>query len=159
LRLTSFISILRINEYNKVTEIPHSISNVNYLDVILTIFLYEENIITKYGIETSSFGLNIPRLLNKNYSSELIRIMNISLNNNKEKIKGNNENYYTKENKLIPNSRTPNKKIGIYENTGNIDEKIIDHSKCIQCEEMLCMNENEILDDFLEKFTNFTYNN
>lgn len=157
--MTSFLSILRENEYNKTIEIPHSISNVNYLDIFLTIFLYEENIITKYGLETSSFGLNIPRLLMKNYSSDFINIMNISLNQKKEEPKIPNINNI-KDNKLIPTSRTPLNKVGILENDINICEKVpgVNH-KCVQCEEILCLNENEIMDDLLEKLTNFTYNN
>lgn len=158
MRLTSFISILQANEYNRIIEIPYSISNVNYLDIFLTIFLYEENIITKYGLETSSFGLNIPRLLMKDYSSDLINIINVSLNQPKEVIKNiNNKNI--QENKMIPSARTPLKKVGLQENINVVCQKPYVNNKCLQCEEILCLNENEIMDDFLEKLTNFTYNN
>lgn len=158
LRITSFLSILRANEYNKVLDIPHSISNINYLDIFLTIFIYEENIITKYGLESSSFGINIPRLLMKNYSNDFIDIMNVCLKQPKEDIKI--QNNIVKENKMIPNSRTPLKRVGLNENNYNIPgyEQEANH-KCIQCEEILCLNDNEIMDDFLEKLTNFTYNN
>lgn len=87
--------------------------------------------------------------------------MNSTLNNQKEINLNNINNFETKkENKTIPSSRTPLKKIGIQE-TNHIDifDKPTNNKNCFQCEEILCLNENEIFDDFLEKLTNFTYNN
>ncbi len=110
-------------------------------------------------MEASSFGLNIPRLLMKNYSTDFIDIMNFTLHQKKEDIKIIDNNN-VKDNKIIPTSRTPFKKVvGLKENNNNICVKPGANNKCVQCEEILCLNENEIMDDFLEKLTNFTYNN
>lgn len=128
------------------------------MDIFFTIFIYEENIITKYGLEASSFGLNIPRILMKNYSNDFNEIMNFCLTQPKDELKFINNNI--KENKMIPTSRTPLKKVGLVENKNDIvNIKQEANNKCMQCEEILCLNENEIMDDFLEKLTNFTYNN
>ena len=155
--------MLRFSESNKIIEIPHSISNVNYLDVFLTIFLYEEFIITKYGLDTSSFGINIPRLLFKDYSVQFNDLINISLNKIEENIKKNNFNKQN-ENKSIPKTRSSIRQTGITADNlieFNINKNLnySDNKNCMQCEKILSIPENEIMDDFLEKLTNFTYNN
>ncbi len=64
------------------------------------------------------------------------------------KINDNNLNGNAKANKNAYGDANTNGK-------GNINEE----KYCSQCEELLSIKENEILDDFLERLTNFTYNN
>lgn len=114
-------------------------------------------VITKYGLEASSFGLDIPILLMKDYSSEFNKITSYCSSKVDEFDKVSNNNFNNK----IPQSRTPLRKIGISlenENTANKNECKKENC-CNQCEEILCLAENGLMDEFLEKLTNFTYNN
>jgi len=52
-----------------------------------------------------------------------------------------------------------NRKMNSFSKGNNLNGNFKEEKICDQCEEILCIKENEILDDFLERLTNFTYNN
>lgn len=135
---------------------PKTIANMNYLDVIITIFFYEELAIFRYGLESSSFGNLVPKILNHNYLHEFTACINEFLKL-REKDK-------EKENKTpIPKTRSSLRKIFVSEKKkeGSVyDYKSQDtFQTCSQCYRMVKVGASEKVDEFLEKLTIFTYNN
>ena len=142
--------MLRCNYDNKTILYPKTIENLNYLDVILTIFIFEEFGVFKYGLECSSFGNIIPKIINYDFSNNFIKTIN-ELKNLKSKEMSENKTH-------IPKTRSSLRKIFISENQySNFDKK--KELDCLQCTKFLKIGSSEKIEDFLEKLTIFTYNN
>jgi len=158
--------MLRNNYSDKKITYPRTITNINYLDVILTIFLYEEFGVFKYGLESSSFGNTIGKIIHSNPTDELVNFINELNRESSLKIKENNmaqRNLFINS-PLIPKTKSSFKKFAIgydilYDNQQDEMTKYISGSNCSQCNRMLKMSLNSKLEDFLEKLTIFTYNN
>jgi hypothetical protein len=151
---------------NKITY-PRTISNINYLDVIITIFLYEEFGMFKYGLESSSFGNTIGKIIHSDLTEELVKY--ISEVNRESSLKMKDINFSRgnlfANSPVIPKTKSSFKKFAIgfdmpYDNhQDHLNMKNSSGVNCSQCSRMLNMSLNHKMEDFLEKLTIFTYNN
>jgi hypothetical protein len=163
--------MLRNNYNDEKILFPRTIANINYLDVILTIFFYEEFATFKYGLEASSFGNIIPKIMHENIAEQFESFVNMSMTNKDLVLQPN-------KSAIVPQTKTRNslKKFVIDEsldssiykkgenyNRNNIDINNINNSTnttdCFCCNRMLKLNLNKKMEEFIEKLTIFTYNN
>ena len=144
LRFSIFFSILRNNYFNNKIIFPCTINNLNYIDVIFAIIIFEENTILKYGIENNNFHYLIKNILFFDYKNLIENIENFL----DKKIYFNNNN---NNNIFMPKSKVLNKnKIDFNENNENFNEK------CEFCKEIENLNEGkEILHEFTKKLSDF----
>ena len=148
LRFSIFFSILRNNYFNNKIIFPCTINNLNYIDVIFAIIIFEENTILKYGIENNNFHYLIKNILFFDYKNLIENIENFL----DKKIYFNNNN---NNNIFMPKSKVLNKnKIDFNENNENFNENF--NEKCEFCKEIENLNEGkEILHEFTKKLSDF----
>ena len=153
--------MLRKNYNAEKIYYPRTITNINYLDVIVTIFLYEELGMFKYGLESSSFGNTIGKIIHTDLTDEMVSCVN-ELNKESVKIKeGKCLRTLNGNSPFIPKTKSSFKKFAIgFDLTDDyLEENLKNLKNCAQCERMLNIGLNSKLEDFLEKLTIFTYNN
>jgi len=153
--------MLRKNYNSDKIYYPRTITNINYLDVIVTIFLYEELGMFKYGLESSSFGNSIGKIIHSDITDEMVNSIN-ELNKEKIKIKeGKTLRTLSGNSPFVPKAKSSFKKFAIgFDLTDDyLEENFKNPNNCALCERMLNMSLNSKLEDFLEKLTIFTYNN
>jgi hypothetical protein len=148
--LDTFNSMLRTNLKNEKIHIPKTISNLNYTDVVIAIFYYEEYSVFKYGLDCSSFGNLIPKILYQINSKEFVDCVN------ELKFNAKSESDKTTP---IPKAKNSLKKIMLEDFGVNSHIYRENDKSCFQCNRMLKLKNNEKLEDFIEKLTVFTYNN
>ena len=150
LRFSIFFSMLRNNYFNNKIIFPCTINNLNFIDVILAIIIFEENTILKYGIENNNFHYLIKNILFFDYKNLIENIENFLDKKNFYFNNNNNNNIF------LPKSKVLNKnKIDFKDNNENLNEK------CEFCKEIENLNEGkEILHEFTKKLSDFiTINN
>jgi hypothetical protein len=166
--------MLRNNYVDNKIFYPTTLTNINYLDVIVTIFLYEEYGMFKYGLESSSFGNTIGKIIHADITEEIVGFIN-EMNRDNFRLKDcvgmkmntiRDMNLNLKMNSpMIPKSRSSLKKFAIGYHFGidnmecNFNKKNQSGNNCVQCSRLLNISLNNKIEDFLEKFTIFTYNN
>jgi hypothetical protein len=153
LRVATFCAMLRRNYNGEKIVFPKTIVNLNYLDVILAIFFYEEYSVLNYGLEASSFGNLIPKIIYSCYSEEFSSCVNEFKNQSKA-----NEDLTKKT--PVPVAKSSLKKISLNEINNNIQNLMKKKEEgCGQCSRHLKLSLNEKIEDFMDKLTVFTYNN
>lgn len=153
LRTATFCAMLRRNYNADKITFPKTIVNLSYLDVILAIFFYEEYSVLNYGLEASSFGNLIPKIIYSSYSEEFSSCINEIKSMSKE-----SEDFCKKT--PVPIAKSSLKKISLNEINNNIHNLMKKKEEgCAQCSKYLKMSLNEKLEDFIDKLTVFTYNN
>jgi hypothetical protein len=153
IRIATFFSIMRSNYNNEEIVYPKTISNVNYLDVFLSILYYEESSMFKYGLESSCFGNTVGKIFLSNYTNKFVNIINdIAVNN---KIKNS-----IAIQPGIPRTKTKTRVTTIGNDLSeDYGLKKDECKKCPQCSRFLELDITDKIEDFLEKFTIFVYNN
>lgn len=130
---------------NKINA-TRTISNINYLDVILTVIFYEESCLFKYGIENSSLGNSSAKLIINDYT---FKIKN-SILNYKDK---------TTATKII-NSKTQKRvKVELEFLEDDFKSKSYKDNECYNCDQSLNLIDNVEIEEFIDKFSNFINNN
>jgi hypothetical protein len=119
LRCSIFFSMLRFHYENKMIPLPVTISNINYIDAIYSILLYEHISQYKYGLESKIMTNITESLLFQDYNQIIDEIMN---NIMIEKQKGfNTKNKridFCLNNEYIPSKSINNKRIKLDNNNG-----------------------------------------
>jgi hypothetical protein len=147
IRIATFFSIMQSNYNGDELIYPKTISNVNYLDVIMSIFYYEELSVFKYGLESSSFGNIVGKIFLSNYTNEFVNLINEIAVNNKEK------------SMLVPKTKTKTRITTNGHYSSDFIVKKDECKRCPQCSRFLELDATVKIEDFLEKFTIFVYNN
>lgn len=147
LRLSTLVSFLRCHQQDKTIPFSRTVNNLNYVDVVLTIFYFEELSVFKYGIESSSFGTIIPKIMLYNYSEDFVHLINTlkSMANFFPK-----KNQMIQEESFIPLTKNKNslKKISLNESNNRNNEE---NKNCSECNYLLSLKTNFSLEEFLEK--------
>src|SRR5690606_31734917 len=142
-------SIMR-SHYNKENiTYPKTITNVNYLDIFLSILYYEELSVLKYGIGSSSFGATIGKLFLSEYAEDFTTLIN-------EISKKNSSSLLNQ----IPPKKTKMKVNTLVDDiSADFNLKKEECKKCQLCSKFLEMNVTDKIEDFIEKLSIFVYNN
>ena len=148
LRFSIFFSMLRNNYVNNKIIFPCTINNLNFIDVFLSIIIFEENTILKYGIENNNFHYLIKNILFYDYKNLIENIEKFLDKNNFNEENINN-------NIFMPKSKVLNKnQINFNENF--IENNINKKEYCEFCKEIENINEGkEILHEFTKKLSDF----
>ena len=150
IRISTINSMLRSKFKEEKINIPKTIANLNYLDVIIAIFFFEEFCVFKYGMDSSSFGNLIPKILYQNSSKEFLQFANEFAKT--PKIESGKKT-------PIPKAKNSLKKILLEDYSGNTHFYREKEKSCYQCNKMLNLSVIDKIEDFIEKLTVFTYNN
>ena len=76
LRLSKFFSMLRFHYENKKISLPITISNINYIDALYSILIYEHISKYKYGLENKIMSNITESLLFQDYNKIIDEVMN-----------------------------------------------------------------------------------
>ena len=183
LRCSIFFSMLRFHYENKMIPLPVTISNINYIDAIYSILLYEHISQYKYGLESKIMTNITESLLFQDYNQIIDEIMN---NIMIEKQKGfNTKNKridFCLNNEYIPSKSINNKRIKLDNNNGgnnnifnfneynessslindnmklfNGNKNMEDNIGCKLCEQInkLNIDHKKFLTDYLNKLNEF----
>ena len=117
LRFSIFFSMLRFHYENKKLSLPITISNINYIDALYSILLYEHISQYKYGSESKIMSNITENLLFQDYNQIIDEVINNIMLEEQKKTpldlniskKNNNNNDYYLDNEGIP-SKSINKK-------------------------------------------------
>jgi hypothetical protein len=157
LRFSIFFSMLRFHYENKKISLPITISNINYIDAIYSILIYEYVSQFKYGLENKIMSNITESLLFQDYNQIIDEIMNnvkLEEQNNITKIKNTKLDYNLSKEKrndflddYIPSKSINHKQIKLDNNPFNknsfFEEKIINKKNEIEgCQ--LCAQINKL---------------
>ena len=119
LRFSIFFSMLRFHYEKKKISIPITISNINYIDALYSILIYEHISQFKYGIEKKIMANITESLIFQDYNLIIDEIMNnimLEEQNTVIKNKINNNNIFRDD---IPSKSLNNKRIKLDDNVFN----------------------------------------
>jgi hypothetical protein len=176
LRFSIFFSMLRFHYENKKISLPITISNINYIDAIYSILLYEHISQFKYGLENKIMSNITESLLFQDYNQIIDEIMNNVMleeqNNNNTKMKNEKLDFTLSKEKrkdffddYIPSKSINHKQIKLDNNPFNEnsffeDKKINKKNEIEGCK--LCVQINKLniehkkyLIDYLNKLNEF----
>ena len=176
LRFSIFFSMLRFHYENKKLSLPITISNINYIDALYSILLYEHISQYKYGSESKIMSNITENLLFQDYNQIIDEIINNIMLEEQKKIplglnlsKKNINNYYDNDNdnECIPSISINNKRIKLDNNNTSYDncffnfknkinnDNTIDECKlCAQINNLKVEHKKYLL-DYLDKLNEF----
>ena len=176
LRFSIFFSMLRFHYENKKISLPITISNINYIDAIYSILLYEHISQFKYGLENKIMSNITESLLFQDYNQIIDEIMNNVMieeqNNNNTKMKNEKLDFTLSKEKrkdffddYIPSKSINNKQIKLDNNPFN-ENSFFEEKKLTKKNEIegckLCVQINKLniehkkyLIDYLNKLNEF----
>ena len=180
LRFSIFFSMLRFHYENKKLSLPITISNINYIDALYSILLYEHISQYKYGSESKIMSNITENLLFQDYNQIIDEIINNIMLEEQKKIplglnlsKKNINNYYDNDNECIPECipsiSINNKRIKLDNNNNNTsydncffnfknkinNDNTIDECKlCAQINNLKVEHKKYLL-DYLDKLNEF----
>ena len=175
LRFSIFFSMLRFHYENKKISLPITISNINYIDALYSILIYEHISQYKYGSESKIMSNITENLLFQDYNQIIDEVINNIMLEEQKKThlglnisKKNNNNEYYLDNEDIPSKSINNKRIKLdnnmtndncFFNFNNINNKKNnnDINECKLCAQINNLNveHKKYLLDYLDKLNEF----
>ena len=143
LRFSIFFSMLRFHYENKKISLPITISNINYIDAIYSILIYEHISQFKYGLESKIMSNITEELIFQDYN----QIIDIVMNN--IMLAEQNNNFATKNSKIKYDFNLSKEKCEFNFNDDYIPSKSI-NNKRIKLDNNI-FNNNNICDDFFSR--------
>ena len=176
LRLSIFFSMLRFHYENKKISLPITISNINYIDALNSILIYEHISQYKYGLESKIMSNITESLLFQDYNKIIDEVMNNIMLQEQNNIPVKNNkldmNFNLSKEKIeyfgddcIPSKSINNKRIKLDNNTlndnsffeGKMLTKKNDIEECKLCSQINNLNveHKKFLIDYLNKLNEF----
>jgi hypothetical protein len=175
LRFSILFSMLRFHYENKKISLPITISNINYIDALYSILIYEHISQYKYGSESKIMSNITENLLFQDYNQIIDEVINNIMLEEQKKThlglnisKKNNNNEYYLDNEDIPSKSINNKRIKLdnnmtndncFFNFNNINNKKNnnDINECKLCAQINNLNveHKKYLLDYLDKLNEF----
>ena len=155
LRIAIFNSMLRCLYEQRKIVLSSMLSNINYIDSIFAIILYEEVCGYKYGFETKSFNSITDKIILRDYNEEINTILN-----NVQKIVKTKSHDDKVNMKGIPKSKTIKKMNFLDDNIDNFETNNISNTKeqCSLCKEIdNIKGGKDLLCELIDRLNNFTY--
>ena len=167
--------MLRFHYENKKISLPITISNINYIDALYSILIYEHISQYKYGSESKIMSNITENLLFQDYNQIIDEVINNIMLEEQKKTplglnlsKKNNNNEYYLDNEDIPSKSINNKRIKLdnnmtndncFFNFNNINNKKNnnDINECKLCAQINNLNveHKKYLLDYLDKLNEF----